>query len=206
MTLATPADVEAVMGSQPETPRIDTILEFASAVVAVEARQRIAKESGDVIVLAGSWGRELELPQRPVIAVNEVVLIDELTDAEVVVLESAYGWRSSGSLLLLEPIPPVVNAPAVWGDAPSWYGPATSVRVNYDHGYAVIPPIVRFVTSMYAARLMARGPESTEDEGIASETFDGSYTVSFMQARASLPADLRRLLRGVDKRLHTVET
>lgn len=208
MAFANAADVEAVTGEAPDADRLDLLLEFASAVVAVEARQRIALEAGDVVVLPGVWGSELELPQRPVVAVSEVVLVDELTDAEVVVPASAYGWRSSGALLLLEPMPPIVNAPTVWGGMPSWGGPNVSARVTYDHGHAAIPPIVRFVTASYTAALLARSPDSSQSEGVTSETFDGSYTVSYGQTRASLPDDLRRLLRlGLGgKRLHTVET
>lgn len=202
MPLAELGDLEAIMGQAPDnTTRANLLLEFASAVVAEQCRQTIS--AGETTTdLPGSWGNTLELGERPVTAVTEVVIVDPYTDAEVTVAPSAYGWRSDGTLMLLTAVA-LVNAPEPWDHSPAWGGPEVTVRVTYSHGFAEVPTIVRFVTAMYAARLYNGAPLASA--GVQGETFDGSYSVQYGQGAVDLPDDLKRLLRRRDKRLHTAE-
>lgn len=126
------------------------LLDLASSLIQGWTRQRIEYVANDVVTLAGSYDWALELPERPVVAV------DAITVDGVTVASTAY--RLEGSTLIHK--------------VSGWTGPASVVQVTYDHGYSTIPDDIRAATLALTARMMAN-PSSVRQEGI------GTYSVSY---------------------------
>jgi len=121
----------------------EVFLEIATADIQAWTRQIIELVEDDLVIFPGSGGWELELPQRPVIAVNEVT-----TDGVVM---APTGYRVDGEIL----------QSLVGG----WTG--TTIAVTYTHGYEDIPRDIWAVTLRLAAQMLDN-PQSIKQEGIGS--------------------------------------
>lgn len=157
--LATPqrlADVRQVAFDETDFAAVEA-LRGASALFRRLTSQQISLVEGDVQELFGSWSCDLWLPQRPVLALNslEVRCIGEstfttYTDQSVTRRGHVTRWGYPGGF---------------------WFGPGAVIRVDYDHGYEVIPEDVSRVVATMAARLYG----TANSGAMRSETI-GSYT------------------------------
>ena len=156
------------------------LLELATGEIRGYTRQYIA-ETEHTQYLFGTWGPDLELPQRPVTAVDTVTVegtaIDDLE------------WDMKGTLRRH-----ALDGLSWPGDSPfpcgHWGGPRTTIQVVYTAGYAEIPDDIRNACLTMAASAFAN------PEGISQETV-GGYSVSYRLAVAgvTLTDDQRRTLR-----------
>lgn len=130
MSLATPDELADYLGIEldtADTARAQLILDGATGTIQAHTRQTLTAVAGDTVILAGTTDRVLALPQRPVTSVTTVVL-DGVTITDHTVYQSAL-IRDGG-----------------WGDTDEY------VTVTYDHGYTVIPDVLREVCLSLAAR------------------------------------------------------
>jgi hypothetical protein len=124
-------------------------LEMASAQIQGWTRQKVERVVDDVIVLRGTYDRELELPERPVIEVGNITLDGTLIEPSSFTVTGSTLIRSGG-----------------------WGGSAAVVEVVYTHGYEPIPEDIRAVTLQLAARMLFN-PLGIRQEGI------GTYSVTY---------------------------
>lgn len=140
----------------------ELLLELVSADIQTAARNRII--AGTMTAkLAGTWSRDLLLPQRPVVSVTSVSVNGAAIAA------GAYEWNER-SLIRTGGVD-VVNGP----DGFHWGGPASTVDVAYAYGYSAetVPLIVKGLTLRVAARTIDQ-----PGGGISQESL-GPYSVSY---------------------------
>lgn len=151
-SFATVADLGDFLGESLVGPRLSqaTIaLELATATIQGWTRRRLERVVGDVVVLAGTRGRELQLPESPVVTVSAVTIDRVAIPATSYDLIDSTLHRDLG-----------------------WSGPGAAVQVTYTHGYDPIPVDIWAVTLQLAARNM------TSPLGVRQESI-GSYSVSY---------------------------
>lgn len=133
-----------------ELDQANMVLELASAFIQGWIRQTLVLVNNDVVRLTGRWDEYLELPQRPVVAVD-LVKVDGTS------LAATGDWELLGT--------------ALWRST-AWAGPQVVVEVTYDHGYAVIPDDIVAVCLQLAARMLGN-PAGVRQESI------GTYSVAY---------------------------
>lgn len=162
---ATAADLAAYLGvtiAGDDVARAELLLDDASAEVQDAAGQTIAAVTGDVVVLRGDWGSVLQLPERPVTAVDAVTVRDAAGITTVLAENVDYVWDRLGRLQRVSVTSRVPNPSAGW-----WGGPNATVTVTYSHGWDDVPQLIRRITRAAAARAWVN------PEGARSKTFDG---------------------------------
>lgn len=129
-----------------------------------------------VVLLAGTWGRDLELPAGNITAVTAVTINGATLDAA--------GWTWNERTL--------VRRGAAFADDPgtppggqsvpglSWGGPSATVAVALETGFAEIPAVVRSLSRRIGARTIGNPEQLTQEAlGPYSATHgargDGSY-------------------------------
>jgi hypothetical protein len=123
----------------------DLAVRLASGRVRDYTNQTLSLVENDVADLRGNWTGRLALPERPVISISEVKVIAGET-------EQVYGpaFRSLvGDQLVMVREGAIANASFRGG---YWGGPASTVRVTYSHGFAVIPDGIKSIVLALAAR------------------------------------------------------
>lgn len=168
----------------------------ASALVRAVARQQFDFVADDVVVLAGG-GRDLVLPQRPVVVDSSHVLsVFETDDLQRVGVASVEGvgfarlddrlqkrWRSQ-----LQPGMVFAHSEALWSQ--SWpvgvWGPY--VRVTYSHGFTVAPDWLTAVT-LNVASIYATNPLGLYSEQV------GGITLMWQRATVTARADIVNMIR-----------
>lgn len=146
----------------------------ASAAIQRYTGQQIELVTDDVQKLQGTWSKELELPQWPVVSVSDVRINSG------VVAPGTWFLTSNGRLY--RGYLPIFNGPDDWGGdlfLTSWLGPISTVQVTYTHGWETIPDDVKLVTLRVAARAMGNPTAATQEH-------IGAYSVSYAPGTATL--------------------
>lgn len=135
-------------------------IQDASAFIRAYTGQEITEHLEDEVELIGNWKNELQLPQLPVIAVEDVVVRYGGSDTFYDVETTSYTFDRRGRL---------IKRGGYWG------GSQGIVRLTYDHGYEVVPDDIEAVCLAIAARFY-RNPSGFESETI------GQYSYRFGDA------------------------
>lgn len=176
MPLATIGDLLARVDSltDAQQARAPALLTDASGKIRGYTKQTFDLTLNDTIVLR-PVGSHLRLPQRPVIAVDQVVALGGSAAIPDITLPAG-SWTFDG-VDLVDVCPPdagwILNLPATWVDG---YGPDT-YRVTYDHGYPVTPDDVVAVCCAMVLRVLE---SPTTVEGLVQERI-GQYSYQFGQ-------------------------
>jgi hypothetical protein len=164
-------------------PAAELAVTTASGVVRRYCRQTLSMVVDDEVTLAGTWGVELTLPERPVLAVSAIGLNGlPLTLAN-------YRWDRQGRLFW--------GTAALFNDDPPlstyWGGDRSTVTVTYDHGYEVIPDEIAGVTVQVAARIFANpmGKLEQRTDGYQS-TLPGVFPLELSRAEKDILNPYRR--------------
>ena len=147
----------------------DALLTYVSADMQVAARNRIIRTTDATAKLAGTWNRDLLLPQRPVVSVTSVSL-----NGNAIALPD-YTWNDRyllrrygrfGTYADLEHLAP--------HDGAHWGGPDSTVEVVYTFGYeaASVPTWIKAMCLRVASRAITN-PEQVSQESL------GAYSVSY---------------------------
>jgi hypothetical protein len=155
---ATAQQVAALLGaggSATLLARAGEAVQVVSATMRAYMRQTISLVEDDTVTLAGTRGRKLIIPERPVIAVTTVTLDGTTIETD------DYRWTRAGAL---------------WRDA-RWDGPDVEIEITYDHGYATVPDDLVQVCRTATARLLANteGHKRFEVSNELVEVFDGPW-------------------------------
>jgi len=161
------------------------LLTQASDVVRRYTRQTLNFVSGDTITLPGNWDNTLVLPQRPIVAVNSLLIngatptaysVWKVLDDTLYISTGAY-QPDFGVLLW--------GGNALWGPAGSnsgpqatgatWQGPQAKITINYDHGFDTIPGDITNVTAGLVAMAIA-SPVGVNEERV------GGYQVKYSRS------------------------
>lgn len=178
MSLATPNELARFLGREldaTDREQAQIALDIASAAVRNYTRQQLTRVNDDTVVLRGTPGQALVLPERPVVSVASVSMNGVAVGTSSYQLVRDALWWGARALN---------TSNDVSGDA-GWGTTATPITVVYTHGYARVPDDLRGVCLQLAARTLSA------PVGVASESV-GSYSVSYDQA--SLGEFERRLL------------
>lgn len=168
----------------------ELFLEMIAEDIKSAAGQDIAAGT-QTALLAGTWSRDLILPQRPVTEVTTVRLNGlTLAPGEYVHNERGLLRRGADSInyseLDLDPITDWDSfgvQGASWRAGIHWGGPASTVTVTYSYGYAdeAVPGFLRSLSLRVAARTLGNpGAVDSEQLGIYSVKYrssgaDGSH-------------------------------
>ena len=192
--LVTADELSAWVGTAIPQAQADLFIASATALVQAETGQTLTFVAGDVIVLDGTPGEYLAVPQRPLRAVHSVTMQD--ANLAPVVLDTsqytvrgnrlwrAWGWQFSAVFL-----PPV----RMLGYQYLSYPPPSQVTIVCDHGWLTGDPaleLARMAVFTLAASVFAN------PSGSRSVTVD-DYTETFADAYAGmqLPPMTRAALR-----------
>lgn len=143
----------------------DLVLDLVAFDMQAAARSPILQpDVASTAVLAGTWGRDLVLPRRPVVAVTAVSVND------VALTVDAYRWNSRQIIRRGGTVPglDVQNIGGHWG------GPGSTVSVEYLAGYesADVPGWVKSMALRVAARSITNPASMTQQSfGGYAETF-----------------------------------
>jgi hypothetical protein len=179
-------------------------IDDASSLVRAASGQILDFVAGETVVLAGG-GRELALPQRPVVVDSghplTVVELPDVGAAGVTVVDGTHfrrvgdrlvkAWRSrytsSGPFGTMDV---TVLPPGLW---------APWVQVTYSHGYTTTCPAELTAVVLDAAATYASNPA-----GLRSLALDGETTLTWASETITAPTtlvdDIRRKLRGIGVR------
>jgi len=168
MSLATVDDLQTFVGATftaPQQERAQLLLDLATGSIQRFTRQTIEYVEDDVVSLITRPGRELVLPQVPVVDVTSVVVetVDTLLEDEDWIFD---GHRSIWHL-------------RSWGHE--------RVTVTYSHGWVDIPDHVRSVCVQLAGR-MWRNPSAVAAESV------GQYSVTYGDGAVGLTMDEKTTL------------
>lgn len=173
--LATLEDVAVRLGraADPSDVKMVENLAAASSLVRIAIGQRLTFVADEKIALSGSGRPELLLPQRPVVEVATVSIVDD-RDVETAVTDYRVGYSDAQLFRLNDDVWPVGFL---------------NVRITYSHGYSLpgetitdppasidqMPPAIRD----YVASLAARLYQLVDGRPVIAETLGGySYQVA----------------------------
>ncbi len=179
---ATPDDLADYLGrdrfAEPtEYRQAALVLDLASGEIRAWTRQTIDLVSNDSVVLAGSWGTDLRLPEQPVVSVASVSVDGSALNSSVDYVLTA------GTLTFVGAGFASVRQGAARSSGSYWGGNDTVVAVTYTHGFSTIPLEVKSATLSIAARLVSGGSAAGGGQ-VRSETIAG-YSVTYANAGAS---------------------
>ncbi len=199
-SFATVAELETFLGVAEDSlnaAQATELLTIASSTIRDECLQTIYAVEGDSVTLRGSWGREVWLPERPVVAVASITIDGTELAA------TAYKWTSDGRVTFYGDAWKALDGPdegAEGGNRRYWGGDEVLVVVEYSHGYETVPANVRGV----CLELAKRAIQNPSAGGIVQESV-GSYSVSYSREAASvLTKGEQRRLRRYKRRAYTV--
>ena len=176
--LATTTDVEAVIGREltgAETPRVERLLEFASAAVRTYIGQVFDRVIEDAHTFSGP-GVYRRLPQRPVVEVVSVV------DNGTAIGSDLYSVNVDTGVLVRRRF----DEWSAWTVPSVWVGPTV---VTYTHGYLNIPADVVGVVAEAAARKF-QNPAGVKQQSLGGWSETTSTVVDGVQLTPSEMASL----------------
>lgn len=178
------------------TAQAEALLQGATTAIQAEAGQHILLVDDDTVLLAGTWGYDLELPEWPVVSVDAV-----LVNGAPLTPPGAFEWNNRQLLRRSLALSELTGA-GLWNQAPGarfnnaghWGGPSSTVEVTYTHGYATPPDDLVLICKQAAARVILN------PSGIQSESL-GAYGVRYVAREAGgvsvlLDDDERRIIRS----------
>lgn len=207
--LATTADIEARLGRPllpEEEPRVQALLNDASALVRAWTRQEFTLETGDVVTLR-PVGTIVRLPQRPVQNVTGVVAVGgSAVIPDIVLPPGAWTWDKLDKVNVWPPFTKwLLSLPETWSHG---WPSVNTYRITYDHGYPEVPPdVVATVCAMVLRTLLS--PSMTP--GMVAERI-GAYNYQLQQGVGSAGASVvmtqadRDALARYRRRAGTTET
>lgn len=149
--LAALADVQARYPTTIPTadePRVQQLLADASAVVRTWTRQQFTQQQTTERIRP--IGNKVLLPQRPVVSVDSVAIVDVLQPNNLLPIPVAAWLWDGGSELWLGQMDIVVNLPEDVLDLFRYQTPL--LQVAYTHGYAQVPDVAVAVTCSMTIR------------------------------------------------------
>jgi len=132
--------------SDEENATAQRALDNARAAFQAEARHSIEFKQDHEIVIPGSWGSRISLPEPPVDGVSSIKINETLLSP------AAYSWRRSGLVVYgsgLGATNDLSTPTSGW-----WGGDDAELTVVYSHGFKDIPDEVRTVVMEVAARVL----------------------------------------------------
>lgn len=162
-----------------EQARAPALMADASAAVRSWTRQEFEQRLGDQVVLR-PVANHLRLPQRPVLDVQQVAIID--CDGQPG--DPITGWCWDGSDKVR------ITGSSIKGIADPWWPWNTvpeTFEVVYDHGYSAVPADVVAVTAGVVLRVLSAPSQS---EGMVSERI-GQYFYQMQQGMGSAGLTVR---------------
>lgn len=155
------------------------LLEMVSADIQSACAQTIETGTG-THKIAGTWDRDLILPQRPVTSITSVAVNGSPLAA------SAYTWNERsllrrGSLSYSDDFDPEFDwrtlgmQGAGWLSGSHWGGPDSTIEVEYAWGSATVPSVVKSLALRVAGRVIGN------PTGVSSEQL-GAYSVQYGKA------------------------
>lgn len=172
-------------------PFVLVCIEGATEAVQRYCRQQFVLVTDDTVIVDGSGSDTLLLPETPVLDVSEVIFDVDLDGSRILqgpsfgsnaeydfTLESGLLVKRRGEFVLFED-----RFNASFG---TWPLRRRSVQVTYTHGYAVIPPAVKMVALVAAAR-------GVSQDGAEQER-TGAYLARYAGQPAELTAGEKRVL------------
>lgn len=188
MAFATTTDVATLMRralTAAESAAAALLIDLTGGEIRDAAGGQTIERATTTDRIAGTWSRDLELPQRPAIAVTGVAI------NSIAVGDGGWAWNERQTLrrgARFEPLEEIdwVDLPspqgAGWIGGLHWGGPKATVEVTYTHGYAADDPALAKARSVCLSVVMRRLTTSPGGE-VRSEQI-GSYSVSFATPRA----------------------
>lgn len=210
-SLATIEDLEVRLGTEfteEQKPKIQQLLNDASALIRSWTRQKFSYTEDDYIVLR-PIGDTVRLPQTPVISVKSVIAI---AGAEGLPNFPLAAWVFDGidKIKLWSNINQVVNYPEWWYD----YQGANTYGVTYSHGYVGgegFSGIPDDIIATCCAMVMRIVLSPSQVGGMVSERI-GQYFYQLQQnqgaagASARLNADDKEALKPYRRSASTIQT
>lgn len=216
MTFADRAELAVYQGKPPFDPvkgaQADLVLELVTAAIISEAGQSIELAT-TTAALAGTWDRDLELPERPVVSVASVTV-----NGLALVQNSDYFFNPGGFRIRRgAPFAPSQSGDwygdddvddydlAMQGDQlegalgavpMTWGGPTSVVNVEYTHGRDPIPNLARLVCLAAADRFLS------SPTGVVQESL-GPYAATYASPHGTLelsPAEIKLVRRAFRQR------
>lgn len=137
--------------------QIQAALDSACSEIRKYCSQTFDLIEGDTLVLHGTGRSTLLLPELPVVAVNTVTIDDGLT-TELAITDFRVDLQD-GVLYR----PPTTATTSWWcGIRAVWPAGFLNITVDYDHGYATIPPdLIRVAVSLAREEVKAVSPRLT---------------------------------------------
>jgi len=189
--LATPAQLGALMQEtiDPGDASALLILDIASGMVRDHLQQQVDAVAADVVLLdpIGGNGIFMFLPELPVTAVTLVETLDSTVTPGVWMTADPLTYAVSKRVGVIAALP---YTGVQWPDL------SETVRVTYDHGFAVIPMSIIGVVLGVAAREWSNPGSVVDTERI------GGYQVKLhMEATGYTPLEEKALARYVNPRI-----
>lgn len=203
--LATVDDIQArypATLSAPDRLRVQALLADASAVIRTFARQQFTQSQATDRVRP--IGFKAVLPQRPVVSVQSVAIVDVLQPNNLLPLPFAAWLWDGGNELWLGQMDVVANMPEDVLDLYRYNTPL--IQVDYTHGYATIPdPVVAVACSMVLRNFDLPGAQGVASQQVGPYGYrlsttgqDGILALSDSEKAALAP--YRRQLATVELR------
>lgn len=168
--------------SAPWLAQASLLLELISADIQAAAGQLIEAGEGTHL-LAGTWDRDLELPQRPALSVSAVSVNGSALDSAAYTWNSRQLVRRGGAAFTEQSI----DYPGDWAElgmqgagwisGGHWGGPDSTISVTYAWGRVEVPGFVRSLALRVAGRTI-ENPSSVSSEQL------GAYSVQYGKASA----------------------
>lgn len=177
-----------------ELAQAQWLLDSATEAIKLEAAQSF-EQATTTALLEGTWSPNLELPERPVIAVTSVRLNG------VIITPGNYEWNSRQILRRGLILGEALGAGgdlwshkpgAAFGSVGHWGGPASTVEVTYEHGYTTVPAVIQALCVSMVKRLLLN------PAGVMSEQIAG-YAVRYDSNKSSslrLDEDEKKIARA----------
>lgn len=157
--LASSSDLSARGANVSNAALVAVMLAVASSTVRQAAQSPILETESDVTLWATDEDRYLDLPGKPVTAVDTVVLDGDALDADDYKLVNGRLWRLGGWGYRCEPI---------------------EVTATVTHGFAAVPPHIKQIVCDLAIAGMAAASAGAHDPRVLVESID-DYSVTFAQ-------------------------
>lgn len=202
MAFASPLDLFTLMARASESTdeefaRAALLLDIVTAEMKAEMGQQI-EEGTATVTLAGTYARDLELPQRPVTAVTSV------SQSGLTLAAGSWTWNDRGLIRRGALYADDVRYDddyefhaqgATYQDGGHWGGPTSTVTVTYTYGLEDIPDDLRGMCLRVAMR------QFSNPDGVRSEQL-GAYSVTYPDDSSSQGSTLygTGVLTGEERR------
>lgn len=155
-------------------------IDAACSTIRTRAEQELDLSDSTIAFSGDGIGRELLLPQLPVVAVDEVRIDGEVT----------LDWELRSDGVLRRTTPSVLD-PEYPLTPYAWPRGNANVEVDYSHGYDPIPSDLRLLALTLAARAYEQGLARQESTGSTSVTYSVPSSLDLSSGELALVAKYR---------------